>query len=63
MAKFTVLVQEVWVRHVLVEAETAMLALEKVSESSEKTDEYLEYSHEKIPDTWTVEDEEGNIIL
>lgn len=57
MPKFHVLVREVHVSTMLIEADTAQEALDTASEGDELD---CEYSHTLDTDTWSVEDTEGN---
>ena len=62
MPKFTVLVREVHVSHREVEAENAHEAIGLVRED-EGEEIFLEYSDTLNPDTWRVDDADGNIVI
>tara|TARA_R100000951_G_C2581314_1_gene162027 strand:- start:540 stop:743 length:204 start_codon:yes stop_codon:yes gene_type:complete len=56
--KYTVLVREVHISHIAVEAESEAAALEQVNAFGSDAGEgeiYCEYSHTLDTDTWTVE--------
>lgn len=59
MSKFNVLVREVHVSIMEVEAETYEEAINNASSGEELI---CEYSHTLHTDTWSVEDEEGNCV-
>lgn len=57
MKEFEVLVREVWIQRVVIEAKTQEEAIEKVREGEGiNLQNGLEYSHTLDFDTWTVEE-------
>lgn len=59
MPKYTVLVREVHVSHMVVEADSPKEAIKKIKDGD--GDEALcEYSHTLDSETWSVDDAEGN---
>ena len=61
MAKYTVLVREVHISHMEVEADSPEEAIEKVKEG-EGDEATCEYSHTLDDDTWSVDDADGNTV-
>lgn len=66
MPKYTLMIREVWVRAVQVEAGSLKEATRLQSKGlvldpdAKLTDENLEYSHVQNIETWTAEDDQGN---
>jgi hypothetical protein len=63
MPKFFVRVKEVHTNTVTVEAYTAEEALGKVWDDVECGDTELSYDFTLVPESWTVEDDKGNILI
>ena len=56
MKTYDVLVREVWVQPVSVEADSPHEAIRKVQEGDGEYTKSAEYSHTLDPETWTVEE-------
>lgn len=62
MPRYTVLVREVHVSHRVVEAASPKEAIRRV-EDGEGEEEFLEYSDTLNPDKWSVEDDDGQVVI
>jgi len=63
MKKYTVLVREVHVSHREILAESPEDAIRRVSDGEDEGDTFFEYSHTMDTSTWSVEDENGKLVL
>jgi len=61
MPKFTLMIREVWIRSIQINADSLKEAMRTHSEGTQlDPNETTEYSHCLDVDTWTAEDDQGN---